>query len=157
MKKREYLIKVKKSRKSYFLLYLMVIFILSLIGYLFYKGYSINKLALIISFVFAFLILKFTEIDRFKDWWAITESSLVQSKGIFNKNVREIDFSSISDLDLDQTFFKRILNYGNINVRLFLNETSIKIVDITRPKEFIEEFQKIVSNNKNQRNGIRKI
>jgi membrane protein YdbS with pleckstrin-like domain len=157
MKKRDYLIKVKKSRKSYFLLYLMVIFILSLIGYLFYKGYSINKFALIISFVFAFLILKFTEIDRFKDWWAITESSLIQSKGIFNKNVREIDFSSISDLDLDQTFFKRILNYGNINVRLFLNETSIKIVDITRPKEFIEEFQKIVSNNKNQRNGIRKI
>ena len=157
MQKRKYLLKVRRSRKTYLLLYLMVLSILSLIGYLYYKSYSLSSFALIISLVFIFLIIKFTELHRFRDWWAITNSSIIQSTGIFNKNVREIDFSSISDLDLDQSFFKRILNYGNVNVRLFLNETSIKIISINKPGEFIEELQRIISMNRGQKNGLRQI
>jgi membrane protein YdbS with pleckstrin-like domain len=157
MQKRKYLLKVRRSRKTYFLLYLMIVLIISLIGYLYYEGYSISSFALIISFLFIFLIIKFTELHRFKDWWAITPTSIIQSTGIFNKNVRDIDFSSISDLDLDQSFFKRILNYGNVNVRLFLNETSIKIIDINKPEEFIEELQRIISMNRSTRNGLRQI
>jgi hypothetical protein len=150
MQKRKYLIRVKRSRKTYLLIYLMNLIIISLWGYLYYNGHALNRIALIISAIFIFLTIKFTELHRFKDWWGVTESSLVQSTGIFNKNVREVDFSSISDLDLDQPFFKRILNYGDINVRLFLNETSIKIKNITKPRAFIEELQRIISMNRGQ-------
>jgi membrane protein YdbS with pleckstrin-like domain len=157
MQKGKYLLRVRRSRKSYLGLYFMVILVIGLIGYLYYNNYSLSSFALIISFIFIFSIIKFTEIHRFRDWWAITNSSIIQSTGIFNKNVREIDFSSISDLDLDQSFFKRILNYGNVNVRLFLNETSIKIIDINKPGEFIEELQRIISMNRGQKNGLRQI
>jgi len=157
MQKRKYLLKVRRSRKTYFLLYLMVISIMGLIWYLYHNGNPLNPFALIISFLFIIFIIKFTELHRFKDWWAITNASIIQSTGIFNKNVRDIDFSSISDLDLDQPFFKRILNYGNVNVRLFLNETSIKITDINKPEEFIEELQRIISMNRGQKNGLRQI
>lgn len=157
MQNRKYLLKVRRSRKTYFLLYLMVISIISLICYLYYNGNPINSFALIISFLFIIFIIKFIELHRFKDWWAITNTSIIQSTGIFNKNVRDIDFSSISDLDLDQPFFKRILNYGNVNVRLFLNETSIKITDINKPEEFIEELQRIISMNRGSKSGLRQI
>ena len=103
------------------------------------------------------MTIKVSEYLRLRDWWAITNNSLVQSTGLFNKNVREIDFSSISDLDLEQSFFKRFLNYGNVNVRLFLNETSIKIIDITKPNDFIENLQRIISMNRGKKNGLRKI
>jgi uncharacterized membrane protein YdbT with pleckstrin-like domain len=135
----------------------MIISIIGLISYFYYKGNSLNSFALIISFLFIILIIKFTELHRFKDWWAITNTSIIQSTGILNKNVRDIDFSSISDLDLDQPFFKRILNYGNVNVRLFLNETSIKIIDINKPGEFIEELQRIISMNRGSKSGLRQI
>jgi membrane protein YdbS with pleckstrin-like domain len=157
MQKRKYLLKVRRSRKTYFLLYLMIISIISLISYFYYNGYSLSPFALIVSSLFILLVIKFTELHRFKEWWAITPSSIIQGTGIFNKNVRDINFSSISDLDLDQSFFKRILNYGNVNVRLFLNETSIKIIDINKPEEFIEELQRIISMNQGTRNGIRQI
>jgi len=157
MQNRKYLLKVRRSRKTYCLLYLMIISIIGLISYFYYKGNSLNSFALIISFLFIILIIKFTELHRFKDWWAITNTSIIQSTGILNKNVRDIDFSSISDLDLDQPFFKRILNYGNVNVRLFLNETSIKIIDINKPGEFIEELQRIISMNRGSKSGLRQI
>ena len=157
MPKREYLIRVRRSRKTYFLIYLMVLFILFYLGYLHYNGNTPSKTALIVSGIFILLSIKIIELHRFKDWWAVTDSSLIQSKGILDKNVREIDFSSISDLDVDQPFFKRILNYGDVNVRLFLNETSIKIVNINKPRRFITELQKIMSANRGQRHGIRNI
>ena len=155
MQKKNYFLKVRRSRKTYSLLYLMIFLILSLISYLYYKGYTLSYFVLGLSLLFIILITKFTELHRFKDWWAITNTSIIQSTGIFNKNIRDISFSSISDLDLDQPFFKRILNYGNVNVRLFLNETSIKIIDIDKPEEFIEELQRIISMNREQKNGIR--
>jgi uncharacterized membrane protein YdbT with pleckstrin-like domain len=153
MKKRTYLMKIRRSRKKYLLFYGMVFAILFLLVYLIFKNYLLNKLTLITAFAFILLVYSFTELHRIKDWWAITDSSLVQSLGIFSKNVREIDFSSISDLDLDQSLFKRILNYGNVNVRLFLNETSIKINDVNKPGEFIEKLQKIISKNRRERSG----
>jgi membrane protein YdbS with pleckstrin-like domain len=157
MKKEKFLLKVKRSRKAYLILYLMMLFIIFLIVFLYYQGYSLNKLALISAIIFIIFIIKFIEVHRFREWWAISSTSLIQSTGIFNKNVREIGFSSISDLDLDQPFFKRILSYGNVNVRLFLNETSIKIVDISKPEYFIEELQKLISINQRKKNGIQQI
>jgi len=157
MQKKKYLIKIKKSRKAYFLTYLMIFIILFALGFLYYNEQTPNQIILIISGIFIFLLIYIAEIKRFREWWAITDSSLIHSIGILNKNVREISFSSISDLDLDQSFFKRILNYGNVNVRLFLNETSIKITDITKPTEFIEELQRIISMKKEKNHGPREI
>jgi uncharacterized membrane protein YdbT with pleckstrin-like domain len=141
MKKREYLFKVFRSRKAYFLIYLMNLIIIFLLIFLFFNGYNIEKFQILISTVFILFSIVFIEIHRIKDWWAITNSSFVQSLSILNKNVREVDFSSISDLDLEQPFLKRILNYGDVNVRLFLNETSIKIKNISKPREFMEKLQ----------------
>jgi membrane protein YdbS with pleckstrin-like domain len=157
MKKKKYLIKIRRSRKSFLFLYLMAIFIIGSLIYLYYIGHPPSLFALIVAIIFIKIIIKYTEIQRWKDWWAVTETSLIQSTGIFNKNIREIDFSSISDLDLDQSLFKRFLNYGNVNIRLFLNETSIKIININKPGEFIEELQTIMSMSKKKKNGIRKI
>jgi uncharacterized membrane protein YdbT with pleckstrin-like domain len=135
----------------------MMLVIIFALGYVYYLGYGINKIALIAAGIFVIGAFKFTEIHRFKDWWAISAGGLVQSTGIFDKNVREIAFSSISDLDVDQPFFKRILGYGDVNVRLFLNETSIKIININRPERFIEKLQEIMNTRREGKNDVRRI
>lgn len=155
MAKRKFLLKVRRSRKLYLFPYLMILSVVSLLIYLLISGYKITTPTWIISFVFISSTTKFIELHRIKDWWGITETSLVQSLGILDKNVREVDFSSISDLDLDQPFFKRILNYGNVNVRLFLNETTICIKDINNPEKFIEDFQAIIAKRRGGQNAIR--
>ena len=148
------LIKVRKSRKSYSLVYLMVIVIIGTLVYLNNKGLTIPTIALIISGGFSLLLIKFTEVHRIKDWWAITDSALIQSLGLINKNIREVRFSSISDMDIHKPFFKRFLNYGDVNIRLFLNDTSINMKDISRPEKFVEAFQSIISQNRRNSHGI---
>jgi hypothetical protein len=154
MQKRNFLFKARRSRKSYFLVYLMIFIVMGILIYFYARGLTIPTSTLIISLVFILVLIKFTEIHRLKDWWGISDSGLTQSLGLLNKNVREVGFSSISDMDVHKPFLKRFLNYGDVNIRLFLNETSIKIKDISNPEQFVESFQIIISQNKGGNNGI---
>lgn len=154
---KRYLTKVYRSRATYFPIYLMITIIILVLGYLYYIRNNPSTIALIISGIFIFLAILISEVHRIREWWAITNSSLVHSVSIMNKNVREVDFASISDLDLDQPLTKRIFGHGDVNVRLFLNETSIKIKDIHNPVGFIEEFQRIIRMNRERKDGIRKL
>ncbi|MBN2880435.1 PH domain-containing protein [Candidatus Woesearchaeota archaeon] len=158
MAKKKFLLKVRCSRKKFLIFYIMIITIISMLIYFsLYKGIKLNTFTWITSAIFIYFAIKYPEYHRLKDWWGVTETSLVQSLGLFNKNVREVDFASISDLDLEQVLFKRFLNYGNVNVRLFLNETSISIKDINNPSKFIEDLQSIISKNRRSNHALRDI
>lgn len=148
MKNTKILLKVRRSRKSYFLIYFLILAIIGFLAYSKVIGLAVSSLALILSVSFIFLLIKFTEVHRMKDWWAITDSVLIQSLSLLNKNIREIAFSSISDIEIDQPLFKRFLNYGDVNVRLFLSEKPIRISNINNPEGFVEDFQLIVSHSR---------
>lgn len=147
-KKRNYLLKVRRSRKSYSLMYFSALIIIGIMIYLLLKGYSLNWQIILAGILVVFFIVKFAEVHRLKDWWAISDSSVVQSLGIFSKNIRSVDFSSISDLDLTQSIHKRILNYGDVNLRLFLNETSLCVNNINNPEGFINFLEDTMSKKK---------
>lgn len=153
MSRGNYLIKVRRSRKSYIGIYLMILIVIGTMIYLYQTRGVFSKYALFIALVFILFLVKATELHRIKDWWGITNSSIVQSTGLLSKNLREVDFNSISDLDLSQSLFKRILNYGDVNVRLFLNETSFTVKDINSPEDFIKQLQKIISERKGGKNN----
>jgi hypothetical protein len=156
--KRKFLLQVKKSRKQFVLAYFLSLLLVFSVLYLIYRGYNVSLLALGIATFFFLITLFVAEVIHTREWWAITESSLIHSESILNKNVREIDFSSISDLDIDQPLIARILGYGTVHIRLFLNETSVSIKNINSPENFIEELKTAMSVNQWKRgNGIRKI
>ncbi len=157
MVKKKFLIKVRTSRKRFIPLYIMsLIIILLLIYFPLVQGAKLLPFIWKLSIPFIVISIIYPEYYRIKDWWAVTETSLIQSQGLFDKNVREIDFSSVSDLDLEQILIKRLFNYGNVNVRLFLNETTITIKDINNPDDFIEDLQEIMSKRKGSKNALRK-
>ena len=137
MRKEKILLKVFRSRKSYFPYYFLIVAIVAFLGYNHYYLGEISSRVLIASVIAIVVLIKLIEVGRIRNWWAITDCSLIESKSILNKNVREIDFQSIADIDLDQPFYKRIGGYGTINIRKFLNEKSITIRDINNPEKFI--------------------
>ncbi|MBU1246170.1 MAG: PH domain-containing protein [Nanoarchaeota archaeon] len=145
MQKKNFLLKVRRTRRSYFLVYFMILIIIGVLIYFNINGLAIPTFTLVISIGFIILLVKFTEIHRMRHWWAITDSTLIQSVGLLNKNMREVSFSSISDVGINKPLFKRLLNYGDVTVRIFLNETSIKIKNISNPERFVENFQSIIS------------
>lgn len=152
--KREIILKVHKTRRAYFMAYFMCLVIIGILLYLYFKGYVLENYVLYPSVLFVLGVIYVTEILHHREWWAVTNNTLIHSVSILNKNVREVDFSSISDLDLDKPLFERILNYGDVNVRLFLNETSIKIRHISSPEKFIKFLRDLILKDRNTKNVI---
>ena len=144
MKKEQILLKVFRSRKAYLSYYLFIAIIIGVLIFLYSSQGRVDSKILIVSAVFIAIVIKVIEINRIRDWWAITDSTLIESKSILNKNVREIDFNSIADIDLDQEWYKRILGYGTVNIRKFLNEKSIIVCDINEPVKFINILQEAI-------------
>ncbi|MDP3966186.1 MAG: PH domain-containing protein [archaeon] len=148
MRKEEIHLKVRRSRKSYFPYYLVAIIIIGILLSFYFMKIEIPAALLIAALILVALIIKFIEIHRMRNWWAITDSSFIESRGILNKNIREIDFDSISDIDLNQTFHKRVLGYGTVNIRRFLNETIISINNINNPERFVNVIQDAIRSKK---------
>ncbi|MCR4327830.1 MAG: PH domain-containing protein [Nanoarchaeota archaeon] len=148
MKKEQILLKVWTSRKAYLFYYFLILLLIGVLGYFYFKGIELSTNLWIIAIVLILFLIKFIEIHRIRNWWAITDMALIESKGIVNKNIREIDFTSISDIDLDQWLYKRILGYGTINIRRFMNEASISVKNINNPERFLNIVQDAIRLNK---------
>lgn len=141
MKKDHFILKVRQSRKGFFTAYLMAIIVIIILSYLYLNEHKIEKIPLLISTVFIVLCIKYVEYNILSNWWAITDSTVVQSTGLFNKNIRSVDFPAISDFDIDQAFFKRIFDYGDVNIYLFSPKTKMTIKNINNPEEFFNVLE----------------
>jgi len=118
--------------------------------YFYSNNIEISTLGWVIALGSVFILIKFIEIHRIRNWWAITENSFIENRGIVNKNIREIEFESISDLSLNQGLHKRILGYGTINIRRFLNEAAISVPNINKPEVFLNLLQEAIKLNKSK-------
>jgi len=99
---------------------------------------DINDYALIGAGVFILGSLKMTEIHRLSNKYHIGNMHFIHIKGILNKISRSLDFFAISDLDVSQTAWQRILGYGDVNVRLFSKDSTSTIKNINKPHRFAE-------------------
>jgi hypothetical protein len=154
MQGKKILFKVRRSRRSYLLVYLIALGFFMILIYLANTGLTMSPLTWIIALFLILSLIKYAEIHRIKDWWGITDSALIQSLGLLNKNIRHVGFTSISDMDINKPIHKRVLNYGDVNVRLFLSDTSINIKNISNPDRFVESFHIIISEHKKKNHGM---
>lgn len=71
----------------------------------------------------AYLLLLFPLISLLRDvliWtnhqYIITNWRVIQITGVFNKNVTDSSLEKVNDVKLEQSFWGRLLNYGNIEI-----------------------------------------
>lgn len=143
-KKEEVFMKVKVSRKLYFPFYFMILFLGALLIYLYYKGYEINMLMLVIYGIFVFAVFNITETHRMSSSYSITPDDLTCRFGIFSKKVVKLDYLAISNLGVEQNFWQWMLDYGDIDVRLFSKENSVTLKNINHPSRFVKELERIM-------------
>ena len=135
----------KNSRKLYIPYYFMVIVLLSIIGYLRYNNLPINILTLILVGLFILFVIKATEIHRFSNSYALNHNSLVHTHGIFSKRIKNADLFAISDIDVKQTFWQRILGFGDVYVSLFSDTSNMVVRNINNPVKFGNLIEKMMT------------
>lgn len=71
---------------------------------------------------------------------SITEKSITIRNGVFSVSKHEYAVAGITEINVYQSFFGRIFNYGTVNIALAGNKqvSLSEIIDPNKVKEFIE-------------------
>ena len=83
-------------------------------------------------------------IHAYLDWWneeyIITNWRVIQAEGVFNKRVIDSSLEKVNDVVLHQSFFGRLLDYGDIEI-LTASEIGVnKLHTIASPIKFKTEM-----------------
>lgn len=141
---------LRKSRRSFLLEYGCALVLLILLALLRLKHVKISQSVVYLVLVLAFLFLASAEISRLAHRGKVTSSKLVIINGLIKQSKKHIYLGSISDIDVKQSFFQRIFNYGKIHIKSMSGEGSLEIKDIANPGEKMEEIEEIIEKYKNK-------
>ncbi len=77
-----------------------------------------NQLVLLLLGLLSIPIIRL--IDRYMKWineeYAITNFRVIQIRGVFSKDVIDSSLEKVNDLKMNQSFFGRIFNFGDIEI-----------------------------------------
>ncbi len=145
----EEVMKVRNSRKAYFFVYLMVFVLLVAVIAIKILGKELNEQAFNVVIAFSVATVILIEFHRLMDYYEINSSSLTHSSGILSRKIRKVDLVSVSDADSKQTAWQRMLGYGDVNARLFSEDSTISIKNINNPVGFADFLEKKMNEKKN--------
>lgn len=136
-KKGEYM-RARISRRHFLPLYLMILALFGIIVYFYWTGREINQTAVILAAIFSIILIKKIELERFSTYYEINPDNLKEVSGILSKKVKNVSYHSISDVCVSQTPWQRLLNYGNVRVKMFAEDATSIIKDIPHPEDFVD-------------------
>ena len=141
---KKYFMKVSNSRKIYLPIYFMILVLIAVVIFIKYNDLNLSTPVFILVILFILFSIKITELHRWSNSYEITKDSLVHNKGILNRKTRSMDFLAISDTEVKQNIWQRLLNYGDVSVRLYSGESSNPAKNINNPKKFARCLEKMI-------------
>ena len=135
--------KLRPSRKLYAQYYVMALILIASIIYIMYTGRSLNSMAFKIVLYFILAIIIVTEIHRFGESYHLTGSSVILNTGYFSILSKRMEFEAISDIQILQGPWQRLLNFGD--VQLFKFGPGPVMKNINRPNAFVNELEDIIT------------
>jgi len=135
---------LKPSRIFFLKDYLIVLFFVLLYFFLPIIGLPMESLtAYTIYGVVAFFLI-YVELFRLSNSYKITPSQVVIERGIMQKKRDSVFLSSISDVNVKQGYFARVLNYGTIAIGPTSGSEAIQMLGIRNPRKIALELEKLI-------------
>lgn len=120
----------------------MIIILAAVLSYIKYTDRPLNPIALYLGIGFIIISLISTEIHRLTHSYEINKNSLILNSGLIYTNSKRIEFSAISDFEVIQNPWQRILIYGNIEVHMYSRESKVMLRNLNKPFFFIDFLEK---------------
>ena len=142
MKKEDILLKIRPAHRSFILEFFLIFIILSAIYIIQVFGLFLNPIGLYAAIGFSIIIIIYVEFVRYSNTYFITKNQLQKRHGIISKKIESIFFENISEINLSQNLFQRIIGYGDVIVNSQAsNQLSFK--KIANPKKIRTQIEKL--------------
>jgi hypothetical protein len=89
-------------------------------------------------------LLLFVILQWLNEYYEITPNKLIHKRGIFFKKKEEFTFVHLMSIDLHQTFWGRLLNYGDIHLFDRYIEQEVQMYFIHNPRRYFEILRGLI-------------
>ena len=138
-KTKEGILRLRTSRKLYIPFYVMAITLVIFLGYIKFSERPLSDFSVKLVIAFVILVFIVTEIHRLGNLYEINDKSVVHTNGYFSTVSKRVEFGAISDIDILQGPWQRIIKFGHITLFKFSEGPTLK--NINRPKDFVDYLQ----------------
>jgi len=135
---------LKVARKAFLHIYVLASLAILTTLFLFILGKPTPLWMWIVSIIVLIMGVKIPELERFTTQYTISPDAVVVQTGIFTKRRQYITMNNIIDVTLDQSVWQRMLNYGDLSVHTF-NDDTINIGSINNPKEILPHIERFIT------------
>ncbi|HLC90807.1 MAG TPA: PH domain-containing protein [Candidatus Nanoarchaeia archaeon] len=143
---------LKKTRKAFTIEYSCSVFLLLVMVYAFFKGVSVPPLLQKIVLGVSLIVFVSAEFSRYLIRYLITPEKVIITKGIFRQHKRTIHFHPLSfvpDINIRQSAWQRLFNYGTVYVQGASGEHQLEIKDIDNPQKIMKLIEDYIDLTRN--------
>ena len=131
----------------------MIFILIGTVVFIQFSGRELNILAVQATIIFTLFLLGTTELHRFNNLYEIHSNSLVHVKGILKKMIRRTDLLAVSDADQSQNLWQMALGYGNVSVRVFSQDSTMRVRNINKPSAFVSFLEEKMNKKRSTSRG----
>lgn len=135
---------IKPSRIFFLKDYFIILFFVLLYFFLPAFGFAMHPLTEYTIFAAIAFFIIYIETFRFSNSYKITPSQVVIERGIIQKKRDSVFLSAISDVNVKQGYFARVLNYGTIAIGPTSGSEAIQMLGIKNPRKIALELEKLI-------------
>ncbi len=135
---------IKPSRIFFLKDYLIILFFILLYFFLPAMGFAMNIVSEFTIYGIIVFFILYIETFRFSNSYKITPSQVVIERGIIQKKRDSVFLSAISDVNVKQGYFARVLNYGTISIGPTSGSEAIQMLGIKNPRKIALELEKLI-------------
>lgn len=145
---------LRKTRKAFLVEYGCGFFLIVLLGILLAKGIKVNRFIFDLAAGVALVALLGPEISRLRHRYKINPSKVVFIHGIIKRDKKYVFIDNISDIQIKQTLWQRLWDYGSIViVPQSGEERSMDLKEISDPLEIMEEIEEMMEKARKKSHG----
>lgn len=139
------------SRQHWFILFARVLVELILLilvvaaAIVSYKAWNLPGLYVALAAGVVGVLVLVSALSDYMRWnneqFVVTDRRVLQLEGVFNKNVLDSSLEKINDVELQQTMFGRMFDYGTIEILTASEEAINRMDNIAHPLQFKRAMQ----------------
>ncbi len=125
------------SRKIYIPFYIMVVILVVFILVIVLQNKPLNIPSSGAAVIFILFVLAFTEAHRKRNSWQIAKRHIIHRHGIFARKTTKTLLETVSDIDVKQNTWERMLNFGTVTLHQY-SKGGAEIKSISNPYKLLE-------------------
>jgi membrane protein YdbS with pleckstrin-like domain len=125
------------SRKIYIPFYIMVAILVIFILVIVFQNKPLNLPSFVAAVIFIICIFLFTEAHRKRNSWQIAKRHVIHRHGIFARKTAKTLLETVSDIDVKQNTWERMLNFGTVTLHQY-SKGGAEIKSISNPYKLLE-------------------